>query len=159
MSFIKKDVNFTLLLIIIVLAVALTSIGLYYTENYQSLSTKYTQQLDTLKKVTEDLLQHKSLLNQTSQDLQIRSQDENELNKRYNELRDAKEKLDKDFADKSAQLETAKADILTKANQLSIQQNQLNDKQSQIDVLNANNARLQSKVSKLENELKTYTNP
>jgi hypothetical protein len=69
MGFIKKDVNFGLLAIVVILAVIITSLGVYYNYNYSSLSEEYHTQLSNLRKVTDDLLFHKSRLNQTTAEL------------------------------------------------------------------------------------------
>lgn len=147
MSFIKKDVNFGLLFIVIVLALAIASLGLYYNYNYSSLADNYNSQLSRLQKVTDDLLFHRSRLNQTASILQTKEQDEAELNKKYNDLRDDNEKLESDN-------EIYRQDIAKKNIDLVEKSNQLINAQSQIATLGREavlcEARVRSYKSKFE---------
>ena len=144
MSFIKKDVNFGLLFIVILLAVAIASIGIYYNQKYGSLSENYHTQLDNLEQVTEDLLFHKSRLNQTASDLKVKEQDESDLNRRYTEMRDEKEKVDKrnteldaGLREKSDQLVTATNDLLAAKSEIADQKTEIADLDRKIEVYKA----------------------
>jgi len=94
MSFMKKNVNNGLLLLIILLAVAIAGLGIYYNYDYGSLSAKYNDQVQNLQKTTDDLMMHKSRLNQTTSELKLKEQDESELGQKYTDIRNDNERLD-----------------------------------------------------------------
>jgi uncharacterized protein (DUF3084 family) len=153
MSYIKKNVNFGLLFIIIILAVAIASIGIYYNQNYTSLSKNYNQQLDNLQKVTQDLLFHKTILNQTTQDLATKEQDETELNKRYTQLRADKEKVDTDNANLREELGKATEDLMAKTNQLISAQSEIAAQKTQVATLTKQVTQNEASIKSLKNRL------
>ena len=133
MSFLHRNVNFGLLMALIVLALSITVLGIYYTANYGSLSSEYTRQLTSLQKVTDDLLLHKSRLNQTVKDLETKQQDETALTQKYNQLKDDNAQLTSDkqmlqeelqskgeeLAQKNAELVGAKAQVVEQMAEIS----------------------------------------
>lgn len=135
MSFIKKDVNFGLLFLIIILAVSVAFLGIYYNRNYNELSESHTEQLNALKKVTDELLFHKSRLNRTAADLKIKEQDESELSRKYSELRDEKETLDNENQLLKTDLSAKTTEIIVKTNQLLQANSEIAQKKNEIAVL------------------------
>ena len=83
MSFLKKDVNVGLLIIVVMVAVCFVFLGLYYNHNYTTLSHEYSKKLNNLEEVADQLLFYKTRLNKTAEDLQDKSQDETALSKKY----------------------------------------------------------------------------
>jgi chromosome segregation ATPase len=148
----KKDVNVGLLILVFVLAVAITSLGLYYNQHYLSLSNKYNTQLVSLQKVTQDLLYHKSRLNETASSLQLKEQDESELNLKYTEIRDTKESLEKENSLLKQEVTQKTADLLQKTNDLAEAQATISNKDLQIDSLNDDLSLLRIKVERLQDE-------
>jgi chromosome segregation ATPase len=153
MSFLKKDVNFGLLFIIILLATSVAAIGIYYNQNYSTLSSRYNTQVSSLQKVTQDLLFHKSVLNQTTSDLATKEQDESELNKRYNKLREDKEKVDSENSRLNTDLSNVNTQLLTKTNQLISAQSEIVAQKTQLAELSRQKTTLESKVRSLENRI------
>ena len=136
MSFIRKDVNFGLLFIVILLAVSIASIGIYYNHKYGNLADSYHSQLTNLEKVTQDLLYHKSMLNETTTDLQIKEQDGSDLNRRYTELRDDKEGVDKRNTELDTSLKQKVAELTEKTNELVSAKSEVATQKIEIDDLN-----------------------
>ena len=153
MSFINKNVNMGLLIIIIVLAIAIAAIGIYYNENYSDLSTNYNTQLNNLKKVTDDLVFHKSQLNQTASVLKTQKEDESELNKRYNELRDENVKLEARNSQLDSDLKVKISQLTTKTNELVESQSTVTTQKNEIEKLESTNKILKVRVDNLEDKL------
>ncbi len=158
MSFIKKDVNFGLLFLLVILAVAITLIGIYYNQNYATLKSDFDKKADNFQKVTDELMYHKTILNKTAQDLQTKEQDENELNSKYIQLRDAKEKLDAENAQLKAELTSKSLDLAQKTTELFNANKQITVMQSDISSLNKQVTLLQNKVSSLNNHIEKVCN-
>jgi chromosome segregation ATPase len=128
MSFLKRNVNLGLLFLIIIVSASFVSMGLYYNENYGTLANNYNIKLEHLQSVTENLTSAKARIDQTTSVLKIKEEDETELNKRYNELRDENE----DLKQRNAGLD---ADLKEKTSELSTKTSDLADAKTRIAVL------------------------
>ncbi len=146
MSYIKKDVNFGLLFIIVLLAVIITYLGVYYNQNYTTLSADYDDKVTNLKTVTEQLLFHKSKLNETAIDLKIKEEDESELNKRYNEIRDENEGLNTDLKDKTSKLLETTSELDVSKKELEIKEKTLQSTTVELRQCEAKKRSLSSKL-------------
>ena len=153
MSFINKNVNMGLLILIIVLAIAIAAIGIYYNENYSELSSNYNTQLTNLKKVTDELVFHKSQLNQTTTVLKTKQEDESELNKRYNTLRDDNAGLESRNSQLDSDLKVKIAQLTAKTNELVDAQSTVTTQKNEIEKLESTNKILKVRVDNLEDRV------
>ncbi|MCK5282987.1 MAG: hypothetical protein KAK00_06265 [Nanoarchaeota archaeon] len=153
MGFIQKNVNFGLLFLIIVLAVSIASIGVYYNQNYAYLSDEYHNKINALQRVQNDLLFHKTRLNQTATDLKIKEQDESELNRRYTKIRDAKEKLDIDYDNLKLDLNKKNVDLLAKTNDLISARSEIASQKISIVELNDDISQYETRISSYKSKL------
>jgi len=154
--YIKKNVNMGLLLLVIVLAAAITALGIYYNYDYGSLSQRYTTQLDNLKKVTDDLMLHKSKLNQTASELRLKEQDESDLNVKYTELRDDNERLDRENTQLDADLKLTLTKLNERTTELADAKNtvatqdlEIADLEDDLDICKITKSNLEDKVDEL----------
>lgn len=155
-SFIKKDVNFGMLLIVIILAIAIAAIGIYFNQRYIGLSDNYYNQLDNLEKVTKDLVFHKSMLNETVADLKVKEQDESDLNRRYTELRVDKENVDKRNVELDASLKEKTAQLTNKINELVTAKSEVADQKAEIADQSRKIDVYKAKIDNLEEKLDSH---
>lgn len=135
MSFMNKNINFGILMAVVVLAISITVLGIYYTANYSALSKRYTSQLTSLQKVTEDLLEHKTRLNQTVKDLEITQQDETALSQKYNQIKDENAQLITQKQNLQSELQQRSQELAAKTNELTVAKSQLAQQTAQINTL------------------------
>ncbi|MDO8480592.1 MAG: hypothetical protein Q7S65_02115 [Nanoarchaeota archaeon] len=153
MSFMHRNVNFGILMTVVVLALAITVLGIYYTANYSSLSNEYTRQLTSLQKVTQDLLEHKSKLNQTVKDLETTQQDETVLSQKYNQIKDENTRLSSEKQTLQTELQTRTQELATKTNELTISKAIVAEQTAQVNSLKTDVAYYKNKYNDAQDEL------
>ncbi|MBR9699434.1 hypothetical protein GOV09_03195 [Candidatus Woesearchaeota archaeon] len=153
MSFMKKNLNLGLLFIIMLLAVSLTAIGVYYNLNYNSLSAEYTTQLTNLQDVTDELFLQKSRLNQTAADLRVKEQDETELSSKFSDIRGENIKLTGENANLKTELTSRTNELVTKTNQLLVAQSELITVKSELENQESLITAYRSTVNRLKNDI------
>lgn len=111
MAMMKKDINFTFIIFLVAIIIAFASFTVFYQSTFKNLNSEYTERLTQLNKVTEDLQRQRSVLNETSYELQIKSKREEEYNVQYTTLKDERDTL-------SSEKEALTTDLLKKTNEL-----------------------------------------
>ncbi len=173
MSIMKRDINFGLFLIIIAVLVSFASFTVYYQTTYKNLTTSYNYKLDELKKTSEELGLHKSKLNETSYELEIKEEREQDLSTKYTGLKDEKDKLQSDkeklqtdlsstksqLAEKSAQLVAKEAELTQKTAELTAAKTQISDLRDDIDSCKAQRDSCNDDLNQCESTLSTCTCP
>lgn len=86
MAFIRKDVNFTLLLLIIIILGAVAGLTTYYQSTYKNLSITFENKLSDITQLSQNLSTTYSTLNKTSEELRLETTDKERLNQLYNDL-------------------------------------------------------------------------
>lgn len=126
MAFMKKDVNLGLLLLIVAAILTFSGFTVYYQTSFKNLSKTYQTQLKDLEKVTKDLEAKRGQLNETSIQLQLKQQKEEDLSKKFvdtkserDQLEDDKNKLTAEVASTKGQLAAASAELASTKNTLS----------------------------------------
>src|SRR3989338_7709815 len=126
MAFMKKDVNLGLLLLIVAAILTFSGFTVYYQTSFKNLSKTYTNQLQELGKVTKDLEAKRGQLNETSVQLQLKQQKEEDLSKKFvdpkserDQLEDDKNKLTAELVNTKSQLAAASAELTSTKNTLS----------------------------------------
>ena len=92
----RRDVNLGLLLLIIAAILMFSGFTVYYQATFKNLSKTYQLELQNLEKVTTDLESKRNQLNDTSTQLQIRAQKEEDLSKKFTDVRSERDQLDAD---------------------------------------------------------------
>ena len=87
MTYMKRNVNFGLLILIIALIVSFTGFTVYYQTTFKDLSQEYKVKMSDLQKVSSTLLQKKAELAETAQDI-------GKLSEKYTDVREEKESLE-----------------------------------------------------------------
>ncbi len=69
MAIMKKDVNFVFFILIIATVISFAGFTAYYQISFRNINDEYDTKLSELNKVTSDLLEKKSILLQTTTEL------------------------------------------------------------------------------------------
>ena len=93
MSIMKKDVNFVFFILIIATVVSFAGFTAYYQVSFRNINSEYDTKLSELNKVTQDLFEKKSVLLQTTSELDTTKKGREELGEQYNEIKSERDVL------------------------------------------------------------------
>ncbi|MBI2656064.1 hypothetical protein HYX06_06600 [Candidatus Woesearchaeota archaeon] len=118
MAVMKKDVNLGLLLLIVAALVMFSGFTVYYQTTFKNVSESFEIKLKELETVERDLQAKKGLLNETSVQLQLKSQKEADLSKKFVETESEREQLETDKNKLTADLSATKSELAGTKTQL-----------------------------------------
>ena len=157
MAFMRRDVNLGLLLLIAAALLMFSGFTVYYQTTFKNLSTTYKNQLNELDKVTKDLEAKRGLLNQTSTQLQLNTQKQQDLSKQFVDIKGERDQLVDDKNKLTADLTSTKATLAqTQASLTQTQSNLEAEKTSHaadVASLNAKIASLNSRIDSLNSKI------
>ena len=137
MAAMRRDVNLGLLLMIVAALLMFSGFTVYYQTTFKKLSNTYQNELKELEKISKDLESKRGLLNDTSIQLQLRKQKEEDLSKKYvdtesqrSQLETDKKKLEVDLAGTKATLANTESKLTQTQNQLTATIAQFQDEQT-----------------------------
>ena len=87
MSFITKNANLLLLLLIVVSAIGLVGATVYFQSNFDKINANYQAKLSELNSVSKELQSQKALLDSVKSELTLKSAREEEFTGKYSEVR------------------------------------------------------------------------
>ncbi len=146
MSFIKKNVNMALLLVILLIVFSFTVMTTYYQATYQNLSESYNVKLMEVEQLTQTLNIGRTELNKTYSELQIRVADKARFDKLYGDLISEKERLD-------AELSSTRQTLKNTQDQLTTTQLKLDEAQGRINELQQSVETYQHRVNSLQAQI------
>ena len=114
MGYMKKNINFGLLALLLGMIMVFIGFTLYYQQTFNTLASNYTTKLSQLEKVTQELSKHKSILTVTKTELNQTEIDVAALSVDYEELVEAKAVVEGELA-------TTKINLNTKISELSVE--------------------------------------
>ncbi len=100
----KKNVSFSLLGLILLLAAGIAASSVYYQYTYSDLQTKYEDSNETLYKTMGDYREKEQILDATLQNLSLSEKREDVLGGKYEEVETEKEGLQTDLTKANAEL-------------------------------------------------------
>lgn len=161
--YLKKNVNFGLLMLVITVLVGTVAITTYFQSTYKEVSQDLEQKKEQLEVVSSNFTTKIKELNKTYSELQIRQMDKERLDQLYTDLQKAKELIDAELlATKGTLMETfkelaQKKDELSDANyKLILQEDELTDLrakvQNQLDTIRSKNAEIDALKKQLCDE-------
>ena len=173
MSYITKNANMVLLVLIAVAALGLAGATVYFHNNFKKVNTDYSDKLAQLTKVKQDLEQQQTLLSQVKSELQTKSSREEQFSQKFTEVRSEKEQLSQEITgltQKTTSLEQevvgVKADLQKKIKDNSDLaaanvnlQDQLKLSQLERNTLNNQVQQLKSEKQSLQDRLNRCLNP
>ncbi|MBI1936353.1 hypothetical protein HYS31_08020 [Candidatus Woesearchaeota archaeon] len=125
MAIFKRDVNLGLLLLIVAALLMFSGFTVYYQTTFKNLSVTYQNQLNELDKVTKDLDAKRGMLNQTSTQLQLKSQQEQDLSKKFVDTKTERDQLESDKKSLQVELASTKSTLASTVSKLNDVQTQL----------------------------------
>lgn len=166
MAYLKKNVNFGLFLLIVATLICFTAFSIYYQHNYTKLTDEYETKVSKIDDLVDTLDLEKTKLNQTSYQLRVKAEREQDLSTKYTLLRDEKEQLERDLASLESQLSQKIADLNQKTAELAsttasleLTQSELNDANQRISTLNNRISSLNDEIDSLEDQLNACLAP
>jgi chromosome segregation ATPase len=107
MAYITRDANYVLLFLIVIAIIIIVGVTIFYKKNFEELNEEYTLKLDELNRISEELAQKQSLLNETQLELGLKAKREEDFTTKYTEIKGEKDVLEGE----KATLEGQKADL------------------------------------------------
>ena len=135
MSIMKKDVNFVFFILIIATVVSFAGFTAYYQVSFRNINAEYDTKLAELNKVTKDLFEKKSVLLQTTSELDTTKKGREELGQQYNEIKSERDVL---FVER----DTLKENLYQTKSELEQKKTQVDSLSSQLTVEQERSARL-----------------
>lgn len=149
----KRDVNMGLLLLIAAALIMFSGFTVYYQTTFKNLSVTYKNELQALEKVTSELDSKRSALNETSVQLQLKQQKEEELSKQFTDVRSEREQLQSDKEKLTADLTSTKGQLSSALTELGSVKTQLEGKLKQVAELSQEVLNLKADVDKKDNQI------
>jgi chromosome segregation ATPase len=163
MAIMKKDVNFGMFVLIIATLFVFAGFTSYYQSTFENLTSEYRIKLSELGLVTENLQEEKVKLNQTSLQLKIKAEREQDLSNKYDDMRGIKEQLEVDKAALESDLAATKSDLATTSAELSTTKDSLVEKTAalssalaEVDSLKSERDSLKAQKDSLQEQLDNY---
>lgn len=146
MAFMKKDVNFGLLVLIIVSILLFSGFSVYYQTTFKDVSLEYKQKLDQLSKVTKELGAKRQELNETYSQKIRAEQDREVLDQSYKEASDENTVL-------RSEITSTKLQLAEKKSELDATKNLLAQTQVSLSAANSQISSLKSRVDNLKDDV------
>jgi len=132
MAFMKRDVNFSLLILIIVSILVFSGFSVYYQSTFKNISLDYKNKLEELGQVTSDLAVQKKELNETYTQRVKAEEDRKVLDVRFRDVSSENEQLNDDNSNLRTEVSNVKNDLAEKSAELSATINLLAKTQSDL---------------------------
>ena len=160
MTVMKKDVNIGLLILIVATLIMFSGFTVYYQTTFKNISQNYNKKLDELNQITKELEVKRGMLNETSLQLKLKKQKEEDLNVKYTDLRNerdqlenTKTKLELELTQTKTELADTKSELAKKVSELSARKVELADAYTQISDLKGDVIGLKNDITKLKNRI------
>lgn len=124
MAYMKKNVNIFLLIVIIIIVASLAGLTTYYQSTYKNLGQRYGDKEKEIETRIEELNSLGTRLNQTSRELSIKAEREEQLGEQYTGVKTEKERLEDELADAETSLQ--RETLLRQSTQAELQTVQYN---------------------------------
>ena len=132
MAAMRRDVNLGLLLLIVAALLMFSGFTVYYQTTFKNLSTTYQNQLKDLEKVTKDLEAKRGALNETSVQLQLKKQKEEDLSLKFTDVRSERDQLETDKKKLEVDLASTKTSLSATLKELENTKTELDSTKSKL---------------------------
>ena len=145
--YLKKNVNFLLLLLVVMVLVGTVGITTYFQSTYKEVSQDLENKSQQLQVVSSNFSQKINELNRTSSELQLNKIDKDKLEQLYSDLLKEKEKLD-------GELEVANSHLAEAMDSLKQAQAKLSDANYKLLLQESELTELNTKLQNLDNTIR-----
>ena len=153
MTFMKRDVNIGLLVLIIASIILFSGFSVYYQTTFKDVSLDYQSKLEQLSKVTKELGAKRQELNETYS-LRVKAEEDRKvLDSRYKDVSDERNRLETDKASLQTELSSTKSSLAEKKAELEGTKNLLAQTQSSLSSAKGEVSSLKAKRDNLKNDI------
>ena len=92
MSFLTKNLNTNLLILLLFVAFGIVGLTLFYMANFQDINDQYLQKVEALNKTFNELTYTRNVINKTREQLELKTLREEDLSEQYGELKEDEQK-------------------------------------------------------------------
>jgi chromosome segregation ATPase len=143
MAVMRRDVNLGLLLLIVAAILTFSGFTVYYQTTFKNVSKSFELKLKELEFVTKDLEAKRGQLNDTSVQLLLRRQQEEDLSKKFTDVRGERDQLTSDKKKLEVELASTQGQLKGTSDQLKLTEDELNKKKKELqDKINEINLKL-----------------
>ncbi len=154
MGYITRNANVILLFMILIAATALVGATIYFQSRFSAINEEYNSKLVQLRNVSGQLEQYQGVLSTAKEELALKGSREEDLTNKYTTVKGEKDALtaerDKLLSDKAlleTNLASRTAELTTAKNQVLTDQATINSLRTDISTLQAENTRLSNKIN------------
>ena len=149
MTFMKKDVNLGLLVLIIASILLFSGFSVYYQSAFKDVSLEYKEKLGQLSDVTKQLSSKRQELNETYS-LRVKAeQDRQTLDVQYNEVRNENDNMKTDNTNLRSEVSSTKNELGEKTAQLAATQSSLIAANSEVSSLKSQKSNLKDDIDRI----------
>ncbi len=160
MAFMKRDVNLGLFFLIVAAVILFSGFTVYYQTTLKNISSTYTKKVNDLELITKDLEVKRGLLSDTNVQLQLRKQKEEDLSKKYVDIRTERDQFESDKKKLQSDLTSSKGELAESLLKVSNLQDQLTEtinalQETRVKLVNSEStvANLKSEINRLERKI------
>jgi len=108
----KKNVNSALLIGILILVGVFVGFSVFYQTSLKNITTEYTDKIDKLDQVEQDLLAHKTILEETEYELEVKAGQEEDLSSKFGNVQGERDELATDKTRLELEVKNIKAELV-----------------------------------------------
>lgn len=153
MSYLKRNINFLLLVIVILVIGFNLALMTYYQLSYESVTGKYYERSEAYTDALTELEEREQALNQTSSELTRRTVDQSALERQYSQLETQNRALSSQVNSLTNDLQKARSDFLQERQITSSQKLQIDAFQNKLSEIALELDTLQDEISDAESVL------
>ena len=160
MAYIRKNVNFFLLLLVIIVLGVMAGLTTYYQTTYKNLSLSYGDKLNELNRLNHNLSQQRAFLAQINEELGLKTKAKEQFDVLYTNISSYNTKLSGDLGetrneliDALTKLKAAEDDLETTKAELTETKGMLKTQEDYSKELEADVSRLKTQVCNLKQRL------
>ena len=157
MAYMKKNVNFGFFLLLVASLICLAGVSIYYQTTFKNLYLDYKDKIDELSNLSSTLISERNRLNQTSYQLMVKQEREEELSSQYSSLKDEKDLLQSEKSKLSSQLSSRSAELAQKKAELAAAQAELISTKKDLSDASSTISGLRTQISELNEEVDSLT--
>ena len=156
--FMKRNVNFSLFFLIIMILGSLIVLTSYYQNTYVEQSKRMQEKSQEFDAAIEELRAKRVTLNETSYQLQIEAESKEKLGTLYSEIKDEKERLNAELRGTKQELASTLITLESARDELQATEVELEEKKSKLEELEEDVVRYEDKIEDLDKHMTDVVN-
>lgn len=153
MTYMKRNVNILLMLLVIMSLSSLVLLTTFYQQNYRDLAQSHEATSDQLNKISQNFTSKLDELNRTTTELETRSSDKELLDDLYSELVEKNKKTEKTLNDTKKLLDSRTKKLIGTETNLSATKRTLTDQEKKLNYLDSKVKNQTKIIRDLEDEI------